>query len=210
MTSSADAPAEKEPPNPRVLILSCSPHAGGTTDVVARVLERTLSAHGGLAETIRLRNHDVRPCIGCGFCSDHPGTCVFDDEAAQLFQRLDAAHTLIVAAPVYFYGPPAALKGFIDRAQSRWALRESGRVPAGPRRPARAVLCAARTKGERLFEASLLILRCFLDTLGFDMRDPLLLRGAERPADILHPPALARIEAIGCEAAGEGLRLRHE
>ena len=59
-------------------------------------------------------------------------------------------------------------------------------------------------------KASLLILRCFLDTLGFDMRDPLLLRGAERPADILHPPALARIEAMGCEAAGEGLRLRHE
>lgn len=210
MTPPADAPAEQEPPNPCAVILSGSPHAGGTTDAVARVLEEAMSAHGAPVETIRLRDHDVRPCIGCGSCSDHPGTCVFRDDAARLFQRIDAADTLVIAAPVYFYGPPALLKGFIDRAQSLWTLRESGHAPARPRRPARAVLCAARTKGDRLFEASLLILRCFLDTLGFDLRDPLLLRGAERPADILHPPALARIAALGRDAAGEGLRLRHE
>lgn len=210
MTSSADSPAEQDPPNPRVRILSCSPHAGGTTDAVARVLEEALSAHGAPAGTIRLREHDVRPCIGCGYCSDHPGACVFRDDAAQLFERLDAADTLVIAAPVYFYGPPAVFKGFIDRAQSLWALRERGHAPARPNRPARAVLCAARAKGDRLFEASLLILRCFLDTLGFELRDPLLLRGAERPADILHPPALARIEELGREIAEEGIRLRHE
>lgn len=210
MTSSADSPAEQEPPNPRVRLLSCSPHADGTTDAVARVLERALAAHGAQAETLRLRDYDVRPCIGCGYCSDHPGGCVFRDDAARLFARLDESDALIIAAPVYFYGPPAAFKGFIDRAQSLWALRESGHAPARPRRPARAVLCAARTRGDRLFEASLLILRCFLDTLGFELRDPLLLRGAERPADILHPQSLARIEHVGLEAAEEGIRLRHE
>ena len=79
-----------------------------------------------------------------------------------------------------------------------------------PRRPAHAVLCAARTRGDRLFEANLLILRCFLDTLGFSLHEPLLLRGVERPDDLLHPHLIAQIERFGLEAAEQATRLHHE
>ena len=148
-------------------------------------------------------------CIGCGYCSAHPGHCVFDgDDVADLFRRMEHADSLILNIPVYFYGPPALLKGFIDRAQIFWEQRREG--TRTPRRPAHAVLCAARTRGDRLFEANLLILRCFLDTLGFSLHEPLLLRGVERPTDLLHSQAIAQIEQFGLEAAEQATRFYHE
>ena len=160
-------------------------------------------------DRIRLREYAIHPCIGCGYCSAHPGHCVFDgDDVADLFRRMEHADSLILNIPVYFYGPPALLKGFIDRAQIFWEQRREG--TRTPRRPAHAVLCAARTRGDRLFEANLLILRCFLDTLGFSLHEPLLLRGVERPTDLLHSQAIAHIEQFGLEAAEQATRFYHE
>ena len=69
---------------------------------------------------------------------------------------------------------------------------------------------STRTRGDRLFEANLLILRCFLDTLGFSLHEPLLLRGVERPTDLLHSQAIAQIERFGLEAAEQATRFYHE
>lgn len=202
--------AEQDPPEktPHVCLLACSPHADGSTDTAARLLEQALLSRGAVVDRIRLRECAIHPCIGCGHCSAHPGRCVFDgDDVAELFRRVQRADSLVLSVPVYFYGPPALLKGFIDRAQIFWEQRPKG---TSPPRPAHAVLCAARTRGDRLFEANLLILRCFLDTLGFSLHDPLLLRGVERPADLLHPHLIAQIERFGLEAAEQATRLHHE
>ena len=178
-------------------------------DAAARLLEQTLLSRGATVDRIRLREYAIHPCIGCGYCSAHPGHCVFDgDDVADLFRRMEHADSLILNIPVYFYGPPALLKGFIDRAQIFWEQRREG--TRTPRRPAHAVLCAARTRGDRLFEANLLILRCFLDTLGFSLHEPLLLRGVERPTDLLHSQAIAQIERFGLEAAEQATRFYHE
>ena len=207
MESPFPSRAELDPPEqtPHVCLLACSPHPDGSTDAAARLLEQALLSRGATVDRIRLREYAIHPCIGCGYCSAHPGHCVFDgDDVADLFRRMEHADSLILNIPVYFYGPPALLKGFIDRAQIFWEQRREG--TRTPRRPAHAVLCAARTRGDRLFEANLLILRCFLDTLGFSLHEPLLLRGVERPTDLLHSQAIAQIERFGLEAAEQATR----
>ena len=211
MESPFPSRAEQDPPEQatHVCLLACSPHPNGSTDAAARLLEQALSSCGAAVDRISLRDYTIHPCIGCGYCSSHPGRCAFDgDGAAGLFRRMERADSLILSIPVYFYGPPAQLKGFIDRAQIFWEQRREG--TRTPRRPAHAVLCAARTRGDRLFEANLLILRCFLDTLGFSLHEPLLLRGVERPDDLLHPHLIAQIERFGLEAAEQATRLHHE
>ena len=178
-------------------------------DAAARLLEQALLSRGATVDRICLREYAIHPCIGCGYCSAHPGHCAFDgDDVADLFRRMGHADSLILSIPVYFYGPPALLKGFIDRAQIFWEQRREG--TRTPRRTAHAVLCAARTRGDRLFEANLLILRCFLDTLGFSLHEPLLLRGVERPTDLLHSQVIAQIERFGLEAAEQATRFYHE
>ena len=192
------------PGTPHLCLLACSPHPGGSSDAAAAIVEQTLAAHGVSVDAVRLHEQRIRPCVGCGHCTTHPGHCVFDgDDATLLFRRMDRADSLILTLPVYFYGPPALLKGFIDRAQIFWTM-----PPKRPFRPAYAVICAARTRGERLFEANLLILRCFLNTLGFELRDPLLLRGVEGPADL--SPIRAQLQQLGSQAAEQALRQHHD
>ena len=201
--------AEPDPPETTVCLMACSPHADGTSDAAARVLERALASRGVVVDHIRLRDWKVHPCIGCGHCVAHSGACIFDGDGAQeLFRRIGRSDVLLLTVPVYFYGPPALLKGFIDRAQALWAVRPQAGTAAV--RDARVALFAARTRGERLFEANLLILRCFLDTLGFGLRDPLLLRGVEGPSDIFHPQTIAQLERLGLEAAEQAIRFHHE
>ena len=191
-----------------VCLMACSPHTDGSSDAAARILEQALLSRGVAVDRLRLRDWKVRPCVGCGHCVAHPGVCVFDgDDAKELFHRIDRSDVLLLTVPVYFYGPPAQLKGFIDRAQALWTTHPEG---SHAKRTARAVICAARTRGDRLFEANLLILRCFLDTLGFGLRDPLLLRGVEGPSELFHSPTLALIERLGLEAAEQAIHSHHE
>ena len=46
--------------------------------------------------------------------------------------------------------------------------------------------------------------------LGFSLHEPLLLRGVERPTDLLHSQAIAQIERFGLEAAEQATRFYHE
>ena len=210
MESPFPSRAELDPPEqtPHVCLLACSPHPDGSTDAAARLLEQALLSRGATVDRIRLREYAIHPCIGCGYCSAHPGHCVFDgDDVADLFRRMEHADSLILNIPVYFYGPPALLKGFIDRAQIFGTAPEGTRTP---RRPAHAVLCAARTRGDRLFEANLLILRCFWIRWDSACMSRCFCAGVERPTDLLHSQAIAQIERFGLEAAEQATRFYHE
>lgn len=175
-------------------LFACSPHPAGTTDILAERLIHFLQKGTTEIDLIHIRDYTIQPCTGCGYCSIHPGKCVLEnsttktgghDDTADLFVRLLRADALLFTIPVYFYGPPAFFKGFIDRAQKFWFLpREEKILFSCKRRPAWCVLCGARIEGKRLFEANLLILRCFLSVFGFSLQEPLLLRGLEGPADL--------------------------
>lgn len=168
-------------------MLACSPRAGGNSDTAAGLVRNAASEAGLTADLLFLRELAVRPCVSCGHCLTHPGECPLDagDDGGRLFARMHAAETLVIAAPVYFYGPPAGLKALIDRAQRFWAAG-----PTLPLRPAAAVLCAGRANGERLFEASLLILRCFARALGRELANPLLIRDVDAKDALAANPVL--------------------
>lgn len=162
------------------LIVSLSPRVGGNSDRAADLFARSLS---GGCESLRLRDHDVRPCTGCGGCS-RDGACIMggEDAAEDLFARLDLASGLVLTAPVYFYHLPSQAKAWIDRAQCRYMARQGGRA-AGSVRPAYVVLLAGRTRGEKLFEGILPTLRYFLDALDFRLEGTALLRGIDEAGD---------------------------
>lgn len=187
-----------------VCILTGSPRVNGSSDAIAQLLAQGLQQEELQPKILHVRDYRIRPCISCGYCSRHPGTCILDveDDAGRLFEQLMQADTLLFAIPVYFYGPPAHLKGFIDRAQRFWNLKEDEKTLRKQPRRAHAVFCAARTEGNRLFEANQLILRCFLRALGFSLAEPLLLRGIEHPDDLTqHPHYNTSIVEMGRAAA---------
>lgn len=201
------APQMPSAPATRLRVLACSPRAGGNSDTAAGLVAAAGRAAGCAVEELFLREFTVRPCVSCGHCLKRPGQCPLDagDDAGRLFTALHDAGKLVIVAPVYFYGPPAGLKALVDRAQRFWATgpaagpaRDPGESLAGDSadapaaRPAAIALCAGRTSGERLFEPSLLILRCFLRALGREASPPLLIRGVDDRDALAGNPALIR------------------
>jgi hypothetical protein len=115
------------------------------------------------------------------------------DESVMLLRALLTARALCLAAPIYFYHVPAALKALIDRTQPFWALEEARdpRLAALPPRECRVIFIAARKQGEQLFSGALLTLRQALKPLRVTLAEPLLLRGLEGPGDLASNPGAA-------------------
>ncbi|NLW82085.1 MAG: flavodoxin family protein [Desulfovibrionales bacterium] len=174
------------------LVLSLSPRPEGNSDSAAEHFARSLA---GPSTFLRLRDHVVAPCTGCGACAKS-GRCVFadGDHAEGLFASLDAAPMVMLAAPVYFYHLPAQAKAWIDRAQSRYL---SGRFGQGIIRPAYIVLVAGRTRGVHLFAGIMPTLRYFLQVFDFSIQGTVHLRGLDGPRDLLaNEKALEAVAAL--------------
>ncbi len=188
---------------PRVLGIAGSPRRSGNS---ARLLDECLAsaeAAGAVAEKIFVAAYDISPCTGCGACT-HTGECVITDDMATLRARLDAAHALVVASPVYFASVPATLKALYDRLQPYWAQRYVLGLPTPPARPA--ALLIVRGGGDPYgHECASQPTRSALSVLGVEVVEELVVEGPDGPGDIeRYPDALAdahRIGAVLVEAA---------
>lgn len=127
------------------------------------------------------------------------------DHGPEMFDKLFSAPVLLISSPIYFYHVPALFKAFIDRGQYWWMRKLQGHPRFNglrEKRPAHVLLLCGRPKGERLFEGSLLSLKYFLSIFGFELREPLLLRGLDGPGDLAGNAELTRsVEAWAAAAA---------
>ncbi|WP_155935622.1 flavodoxin family protein [Pseudodesulfovibrio alkaliphilus] len=177
----------------RAVVFACSHRRGGNTDRAASWLADGVREAGGQADIIHVREHEVRPCLACGYC-DEPGErrgrdlCVLGpgDAAWDLFEALLTARAVLFASPIYFYHLPSMLKTWIDRGQQFWAARADGAqwLAALPERTARAVFVAGRPRGEKLFEGAAVTLRYFLHNFAMPLKEPLTFRGLDGPDDL--------------------------
>lgn len=121
-------------------VLSGSPRHGNCEHLARVVLAPAVESAGCAASVAALRSYVVAPCVGCGSCA-RTGVCSrAGREAAHEHSRpgflsllswLDSLDALVLVAPLYFAGPPAQLKAFLDRLQFLWARR----YPLGLRPP---------------------------------------------------------------------------
>lgn len=178
-------------------------------------------------EPVFLRAHRVEPCVSCNACAhaarhakslnmedagaSGPGPSLhfgcpltLKDGSTPLLRLLANAAGLCIVAPIYFYHLPAALKALVDRTQPFWALRDAGITCYSGQKPrlCHVILLAARPKGDKLFEGSLLTLKYALEPLNIRLADPLLLHALDGPSDLLEQPGAMRSVVDYGEAAG--------
>jgi multimeric flavodoxin WrbA len=92
-----------------------SPRPRGNTDTLAEaVLEGARSA-GCTTGSFALRAMHIHPCTGCGGCGRGGRLCIFRDDGETLYRAAIGADVLLFATPVYWYGPTAIMKAFLDR-----------------------------------------------------------------------------------------------
>lgn len=79
---------------------------------------------------VPLSSVNVAPCMACDFCkTSESHTCFIEDDMADIREILDEADELTIVSPVFFAGPPATLKSFLDRLQPYfWANTRKGEL----------------------------------------------------------------------------------
>jgi len=184
----------------RVLGIYGSPRKKGVTDRLLDQVLEGVEAAGGEVKRVYVRDLKISGCLECGGC-DETGTCVVEDDMQEVYPLLQGVDVVVLAFPVFFYGPPAQTKALIDRAQALWSKRMLEKDTEGRRRYDTGkgyVVVAGATKGKRIFEGCELTARYFYDALDRSYEGGLFFRRLEKASDLDgRPEVLAETYAFG-------------
>ena len=98
----------------RILGVVGSPRKKGNTHVlVSRILDGARE-QGALTETLFLNDLHIRECDGCHVCWKGK-KCSKKDDMNKVYPKIMSSDVIIFGTPVYWYGPTALMKGFVDR-----------------------------------------------------------------------------------------------
>jgi len=98
----------------RVLGIVGSPRRGGNTDILVDEVLAGAAEAGALTEKVMLSKLEIGPCRGCDACGK-TGTCVQQDDMPALLEQMAHSDVWVFGTPVYYWGPTAQFKAFVDR-----------------------------------------------------------------------------------------------
>jgi hypothetical protein len=99
----------------KLLGISASKRAWGNCDAsVKAALAGAIDAGAG-TDFVRLPDLAIEACTGCFKCLHGDRICPIGDDLYGLLERIGAADSLVLAAPIYFLSPPAVLVALLDR-----------------------------------------------------------------------------------------------
>jgi multimeric flavodoxin WrbA len=92
-----------------------SPRTGGNTDILAASVLKGAGEVGLETQSISLPKYRIGHCTGCGRCWNGGRICVQSDGMQELYPVIAETDILVLATPVYWYGPTGYMKDFLDR-----------------------------------------------------------------------------------------------
>ncbi len=114
-----------------------SPRKKGNTHLLVNAIVEGAKEQGARAEIIFLSDLQIRECDGCHVCwKGRP--CSKKDDMNGVYRKMAAADIIVFGTPVYWYGPTALMKAFIDRCvyfncdKNRPMIRDKGAILAIP------------------------------------------------------------------------------
>jgi multimeric flavodoxin WrbA len=97
-----------------ILVINGSPRKGGNTEILLDALISGAQEAGATIANVKLRNLKVSPCRACDSCK-RTGKCIQKDDMPELVSKMEQSEVWILGTPVYWWGPTAQIKAFIDR-----------------------------------------------------------------------------------------------
>ena len=93
-----------------VLILEGSPRRKGNSCILSNEFARGAEEAGHAVEIVNVAHKDVGGCLGCNSCYRNNGTCVQDDDVAEIREKMLAADVIVWTSPIYFYTMTAQME----------------------------------------------------------------------------------------------------
>jgi multimeric flavodoxin WrbA len=91
-----------------------SPRRGGNTESLVDEVLHGAEEAGALTEKVILNELDISPCQACDACGK-TGGCVQRDDMPALLEQMQRSQVWVLGTPVYWWGPTAQFKAFLDR-----------------------------------------------------------------------------------------------
>ena len=98
----------------KVLGIVGSPRRGANTETLVDEVLRGATEAGAASDKLILSEMDIRPCRACNACRG-TNRCVIDDDFASTLEKMRESGVWVLGTPVYWWGPTAQMKAFIDR-----------------------------------------------------------------------------------------------
>ncbi len=89
---------------------------GNTKKLTEAALDAAKAA-GAETQLIHIGKMNISPCKACDACKK-AGKCIIEDDFQKAEQLLASSDGIIFASPVYFGGPSAQMKAFMDRTRA--------------------------------------------------------------------------------------------
>ena len=80
-----------------------------------KLVQKVAEFSGCEFELIYLAKTKVKPCTGCLHCEANDGTCIVQDGMQEIYDKMLAAHGIILGSPTYRWDISGAVKCFMDR-----------------------------------------------------------------------------------------------
>jgi len=102
----------------KILFVNGSPRCEGNSDVVIEELENYCIDKGIEHFSLRLREKNINPCVGCELCHNKKGRCSHDDDFSNdIFEVIMKVDAILIVSPVYQGGVTGIMKNFMDRCE---------------------------------------------------------------------------------------------
>jgi len=98
----------------RVLGIIGSPRKKGNTAVLVDGILKGAEEAGAIIEKVFLSDLTIGPCQACDSCQK-TGKCKQNDDMHELEEKMDNSQVWVLGTPIYWWGPSAQLKTFVDR-----------------------------------------------------------------------------------------------
>jgi len=130
----------------KVLVLSGSPKKNGNTAMLVRWFAEGARSKGANVEIVntaflKYRSNGCTSCRRCQNIKEYK--CVIDDEAKPVLAKMAGVDTIVMATPLYFFGPSAQLKLVFDRMFSLYKWDNKANTMMSPLKGKTLILIAS-------------------------------------------------------------------
>jgi len=161
--------------NKKIIGIVGSYRKGGLVDRAISEILSVASQHGAEVEKIYLVDQHIKFCTNCRECTQTPGTergkCILEDDMEAVLRKIDAAHSLVIGAPVNFNNVTAITRTFMERCVGYvywpWGIEKPQiRTPGLGKKVALVSAGSAPARMGKTFKGAMDALKYLANTLG--------------------------------------------